>query len=57
MSATRGFYARLPADIVRAIKVDAAQRDMTIQEWMLEAVQAKLPAVRAERNGETAAAE
>jgi hypothetical protein len=30
---------------------------MTIQEWMLEAVEAKLPTVRAERNGETAVAE
>ena len=46
MPNTRGLYARIPTEILRAIKIDVAQRDMTLQEWVLEAVQAKLPTVR-----------
>jgi predicted DNA binding CopG/RHH family protein len=57
MLSTKALYARLPSDVLRAVKVDVAQRDMTLQDWILEAVLAKLPTVRVERNGEVSLTE
>jgi predicted DNA binding CopG/RHH family protein len=56
MTDTKGIYVRFPKELIRAIKVAAATRDMTLQDWMTEAVSTNLPAAGTRRNGDIASA-
>ena len=41
-SKTRMVHIRLPEDLHKRLRVRAAEADMTIQDWVTEAVRAKL---------------
>lgn len=43
MTDPAGFYVRLPRELARAIRVDAAKLEKPLWVWMMEAAMTKLP--------------
>jgi hypothetical protein len=47
-------FIRLPADLVRSIKVDVAMSDRSLQDWFKEAAETKLQEHKRERENSAA---